>query len=117
MAIIFDNDDDRETDEKFLFTEKQLREAYNGGLDNCKSDFYETQPFDLEEFIYKIKNPNIEEEEETIPITLGQIKATCGWSRYSDITGANPYMLNEWDPNDREIFDVKISHAKKLNII
>lgn len=32
-------------------------------------------------------------------------------------TGSNHYMLKEFIVSDREIFDVKISHAKILNLI
>jgi hypothetical protein len=56
-------------------------------------------------------------EESTIPITLGHIKATCGWTDYCNVTGSNHYMLKEWDVEDREIFDVKESHAKELGLI
>ena len=116
-----DEDEDNKTEVKkeFLFTEEQLRKAYNGGYDNghhfgCGN--YSPEPFDLEEFIDEIKNPK-PVEEDTVPITLGQIKRKCGWSSYCDVTGGNHYMLNEWNPSDREIFDVKVSHAKKLKLI
>lgn len=104
---------------EFLFTEQQLRKACDGAWQNgqhygCGN--YSPDPFDLEEFIDEIKNPK-PIEEDTVPITLGQIKRTCGWSEYCDVTGGNHYMLNEWTVSDREIFDVKVSHAKKLKLI
>ncbi len=61
----------------------------------------------------EIKN----KEEKTIPITLWQIKATCGWSKYCDITGGNHYALKEWSVSDSEVYNVKESHAKQLGII
>ena len=67
-----------------------------------------------------IIDPNYEEvkeEEKEIPITLGMIRASCGWSRYCDVTGGNHYMLNEWSVNDNEIFRTKESHARKLGFI
>jgi hypothetical protein len=67
---------------------------------------------------YNIDEQYIEvEEEETIPITLGLIKNTCGWSEYCDVTGGNHYMLKEWNVEDTEIFHVKKSHAKQLGFI
>ncbi len=59
---------------------------------------------------------NIESKEEEVPVTLATIKNTCGWKKYCDITGANHYMLNEWDVSDREILNVKLSHAKLLGL-
>lgn len=121
MAFIFEKDDVSRDDKKkeFLFTEEQLREAYDGGYDNGHHygcDNYTPEPFDLEDYIENIKNPK-PVESETVPITLGQIKAYCGWSRFCDITGGNHYMLNEWTVSDREIFDVKKSHAEELRLI
>ena len=66
---------------------------------------------------YNIDEQYIEVEEETIPITLGLIKNTCGWSEYCDVTGGNHYMLKEWNVEDTEIFHVKKSHAKQLGFI
>jgi hypothetical protein len=67
-----------------------------------------------------IIDPNYEEvkeEEKEIPITLGMIRASCGWSRYCDVTGGNHYMLKEWSVDDNEIFRTKESHARKLGFI
>lgn len=36
---------------------------------------------------------------------------------YCDVTGSNHYMMNEWMVSERENFDIKISHAKKLVFI
>lgn len=54
--------------------------------------------------------------EETIPVTLFTIKKVCGWSEYCDVTGENHYMLNEFSVPNSEIFNVKLSHAKKLGL-
>lgn len=71
--------------------------------------------FILDEINY---DANIEQQEEkTLPITLGLIKATCGWGAYCDVTGGNHWALNEWSVDDTEIFNVKESHAKTLGII
>lgn len=110
---------DNEEKKDFLFTEDQLREACQGMYDNgyhYGAGNYSPQPFDLEEYIDELKNPK-PVEEETVPITLGHIKRTCGWSKFCDVTGGNHYMLKEWSVSDREVFDVKISHAKQLNLI
>lgn len=56
-------------------------------------------------------------DEKTLPITLGMIKATCGWSKFCDVTDSNHYMLNEFSVSDNEIFHVKYSHAKELGLI
>ena len=55
-------------------------------------------------------------KEETIPVTLFTIKNGCGWSEYCDVTGGNHYMLKEHSVPDSEIFNVKLSHAKKLGL-
>jgi hypothetical protein len=65
-------------------------------------------------FENKYNKPEIEE---TIPVTLGIIRNKCGWNEYCDVTGSNHYMLKEFTVSDREIFDVKVSHAKLLNLI
>lgn len=83
-------------------------------------DYENNDSEDLKDEINILLNEvnEIEDEfEKTIPITLGFIKHKCGWSKFSDVTGHNPYMLNDWCVNDNEIFDVKISHAEKLGLI
>jgi hypothetical protein len=58
------------------------------------------------------------EEEKTIPITYGLIKATCGWSKWCDVTGGNHYTINEWgDYPLNEVFYITESEAKELNFI
>lgn len=59
----------------------------------------------------------VEVQEKTIPVSLGMIKEICGWTKYCDVTGANHYMLKEYTVSDRELFDVKRSHAKELGLI
>lgn len=57
-------------------------------------------------------------EEKTIPITYGLIKATCGWSRFCDVTEGNHYAINEWGEFEiGEIFYITESQAKQLNFI
>lgn len=58
-----------------------------------------------------------EVKEDTIPVTYGFIKATCGWSAYCDVTGDNHYAVKEFGIRDNEIFDVKLSHAKQLKFV
>ncbi len=61
--------------------------------------------------------PYFEQEEKTIPITLGYIKAAFGWSRFCDVvTRTNPYMLKEFAVEDSEIFNITKSEAKELGI-
>lgn len=58
------------------------------------------------------------EEEKTIPITYGLIKATCGWSEFAETTGRNVYAVNEWgDYPDNEVFYITESQAKQLKFI
>lgn len=58
------------------------------------------------------------EEEKTIPVTYGIIKARVGWSRFCDVTGGNHYAINDHgEPNDRQLYEVTLKHAKKLGII
>jgi len=54
----------------------------------------------------------------TIPITYGLIKATCGWSKWCDVTDGNHYAINEWgDYPDNEVFYITESQAKQLKFI
>lgn len=58
------------------------------------------------------------EEEKTVPITYGLIKATVGWSRFCDVTGGNHYAIKEWgDYPDNEVFRVLESHARELGFL
>ena len=102
---------------KKLYTENDLREAFKAGRVKGTYPSYLQGEMDEDEWVeYYTKEPIIEEK--TVPITLGMIKMTCGWSRYCDVvTSANPYMLNEWSVEDSEIFDVKITDAKELDLI
>jgi hypothetical protein len=59
----------------------------------------------------------IEEEEKTIPITLATIQNTCGWSKFCDVTGSNQLMLNEHTVLDDDVFYVKESDIKTLDIL
>jgi len=99
------------------YTEEDLRNAFRAGFVKGTYPSYFSGEPDEEEWIEKYtKEP--EEEEETVPITLGMIKLTCGWSEYCDVVkGANPYMLSEWSVDDTEIFNVKVSDAKELGFI
>jgi len=57
-------------------------------------------------------------EEKEIPITYGFIKATCGWSKFAEVTNRNVYVINEWgDYEANEVFYITESQAKKLNFI
>jgi hypothetical protein len=59
-----------------------------------------------------------EEEEKEIPITYGLIKATCGWSKWCDVTNGNHYAINEFgDYEDREVFYITETQAKQLKFI
>lgn len=97
-------------------TIEDLREAFKAGYTRGNHTSYFDKPLDEDEWISEfMKDPEVIEE--TIPVTLGTIKFICGWSEFCDVTGGNHYMLKEWNVSDREIFDVKISHAEKLNLI
>ena len=100
-----------------LYTENDLREAFRAGrVKGIYPSYMQGEMGEDEWIVYYTKEPIIEEK--TVPITLGMIRMTCGWSRYCDVVkGANPYMLNEWTVEDCEIFNVKISDAKKLGLI
>jgi hypothetical protein len=71
---------------------------------------------DFDEWLDEYLKPK-EVVEKTVPITYGMIKNSCGWSRYCDVAGGNHYAVKEYGIGDREIFDVKISHAKELGLI
>jgi hypothetical protein len=103
---------------KKLFTEEDLRKAYKAGASQAGGDL-EDFAFELWEndWISEYLEP-VQEKEETVPVTFYSIKNKCGWSRYCDVTGGNHYALNEgYAPDDRDIFDIKISHARELGLI
>lgn len=69
-------------------------------------------------FGFPTTNDVEDEEEETVPITYGLIKATVGWSRFCDVTGKNHYAINEFgDYPMNEVFDIPLSQAKTLEFI
>lgn len=97
---------------------------YSDTINECIQDHY---PFDksLDEIHGNIwsayvtnKIKEIAEGEKTIPISYGVIKASFGWSRFCEVTGGNPYAINEgYDPDDRELFDVTLKQARLLGIV
>lgn len=59
-----------------------------------------------------------EEEEKTIPITYGLIKATCGWSKFAETCNKNVWAINEWgDFESNEVFYITETQAKQLKFI
>lgn len=104
---------------KKKYTEEDLRLAFQAGSERgafIQSGSYFDAPLDEDEYIESLK-PQLKEEKE-IPITYGLIKATCGWSRFCDITGGNHYAVNEFgDYEANEVFYITESQAKQLNFI
>lgn len=103
------------------YTEQDLRNAYEqGAKDYCES--YKTLPLflseDVDDYIESLSSKPKKEKEKEIPITYGLIKATCGWSKFCDVTNGNHYAINECgDYKDREVFYITESQAKQLNFI
>lgn len=98
--------------------ENKLREAFRAGLrygvDSDRWGNQSIQP-DEDQYINSMLF-DAQEEEKDIPVTYYQIRTTCGWSKWCDITGSNNYALNEgYEPKDSEIFYITKSQAKKLN--
>lgn len=97
-------------------TEESLRLAFKAGVKwgvfiAVGEDFDE--PFDENEYIESL-NPKVEHEE-TIPITYGMIKATCGWGKFCDVTGYNHYAIKEFGhPDDSTTYEIKKSEYDKL---
>ena len=58
-----------------------------------------------------------QQKEKTIPITAGFIMYICGWKEFCYITGAEHLLFETFTIPDNVVFDVKISHAKMLNLI
>ena len=101
-----------------IFTEEDLRNAYKAGVvtgsEYSDPHFYEL----LENEWIDDYATHVQKQEEIVPVTFYTIKNKCGWSKYCDVTGGNHYAINEgFNPDDREIFDVKISHARELGLI
>ena len=91
---------------------EDLRQAFKAGVNHgtfnlCPNEYEWIQQYTTDLII----------EEKTIPVTLGFIRATCGWSKYCDITEGNHYMLNEWSVEDTEVFHITRSQAQTLGII
>jgi hypothetical protein len=99
--------------------ENKLRDAFKAGVQRGYFDGannYFDAPLDENEYIESLKETV--EEEKTIPITYGLIKATCGWCKWCDVTGGNHYAINEFgDYEDREVFYITKTQAKQLNFI
>lgn len=72
---------------------------------------------DVEEWIEEFATTidDIEAQKTAIPVTYGMIKATCGWSRFCDVTGFNHYSINEWgDYKENEIFSIPKEQFERL---
>ena len=96
--------------------ENKLREAFRAGVAKGSHQSYYDAPLDEDEYIESLKQKP--EEGKTIPITYGLIKATCGWSKWCDVTRGNHYSINEWGHYpDNEVFYITETQAKQLNFI
>lgn len=94
------------------YTEEDLRKAFKAGYEQGSLQ----EAMNEDEYIESLKPQPTEEK--TIPITYGLIKATCGWSKWCDVTGGNHYAISGWgDFKDREVFYITESQAKQLNFI
>jgi len=103
---------------KKLYTEEDLRKAYRASRNDSYRGITDETAERLENEFIDIFTKPVQEKEETVPVTFYAIKTKCGWSEYCDVTGGNHYAINEgYNPNDRCIFDVKISHARELGLI
>ena len=97
-------------------TEESLRLAFKAGVKwgvfmAVGEDF--DAPPDEDEYIESLNPPA--KEEEVIPVTYGMIKATCGWGKFCDVTGYNPYAIKEFGhPDDRTTYEIKKSEFDKL---
>ncbi len=83
-------------------------------LSHYKSHFDDASKAILNTFGFDKAEPI---KEDTIPVTYGMIKNSCGWSEFCDVTGNNHYAVKEFGMSDREIFEVKMTDAKKLKLI
>jgi hypothetical protein len=98
------------------YNEEDLRLAFKAGVEwgvwNAKDNYFD-EPLTENEYIESL-NPEPKQQEK-IPITYGQIKAVCGWSKFCDVTGSNPYAINEgWNPSDTEIIAITKEQYNKL---
>jgi hypothetical protein len=103
------------------YTEEDLRSAYRTGFEFARQYFLEGTSDELDEDDY-IENLNklnlVEEEQKEIPITYGLIKAKVGWSEFAEVCNRNVYAVAEFgDYEDREVFYITESQAKKLGFI
>lgn len=99
-------------------TERKLRKAFKAGVEkgiHIGERSYFDSPLNENEYIESLRKEK--KIEETIPVTYATIKEKCGWSEFCDVTGGNHYAVKDFGIEDREIFDVKKSHAKVLGLI
>lgn len=107
------------------FTEDEVKEIVNDVLVHisceCRLSEYEVSELKSELETSLSSKWCIEYEstqpEETIPVTLATIEATCGWYEFATLTGENEWMLREHHVEPHEIFHVKKSDAIKLRLI
>lgn len=101
------------------YTEEDLRLAFQSGMERGafeQAGNYFDAPLDENEYIESLNAPK--EEEKEIPITYGLIKATCGWSKFAEVTDRNVYAINEFgDYKDNEVFYITESQAEQLKFI
>jgi len=91
-----------------------LREAFRAGLESGKHESYFDKPLDEDEYIESIFK--IEEIiEDTIRVSYKNIRLSCGWYKFCDITGNNHYAVNDYGIDDSETFNIPLSQYKKLD--
>jgi len=99
------------------YIEEDLRKAFEAGSSYGSHDSYFDKPLDEDEYIDSLKE-KVEKDNETIPITYGLIKATCGWSKFAEVCDKNVYAINEYgDYEPNEVFYITEIQAKQLNFI
>lgn len=100
------------------YTEEDLRLAFQSEMERGafeQAGNYFDAPLDENEYIESLNAPK---EEKEIPITYGLIKATCGWSKFAEVTDRNVYAIFEFgDYKDNEVFYITESQAEQLKFI
>tara|TARA_R110000737_G_scaffold213289_3_gene230423 strand:- start:712 stop:1032 length:321 start_codon:yes stop_codon:yes gene_type:complete len=101
------------------YTEEDIRLAFEAGSQYGAFAYYsDDAAMDCDLYLITIKEPKDTKEPEDVPITYFQIKNGPGWSEWCDVTGGNHYAINEgYSPEDRELFYITESQARKLKFI
>jgi hypothetical protein len=100
------------------YTEEDLREAFRAGCERgafVQAGNYFDAPFDEDEYIESL---NPKPTEDKIGFTYSFLRRKLDWEEFCDLTGIDYYArANGYEIRDDEVFSIKESDTKRLNLI